>query len=268
MNLKTIIGRMYREIRQRGYYILGSIYAELNGTGRKSRKYLRECKDIHKGKRAFIIGNGPSLTKEDLEMLTNEITFASNRIYKMFDDTEWRPKYFTISDDGVARSGGAIEGINSFDCDMKFIRKEGYLAYKNMKKPLCAVHMWWSRKYLDRPNFSENAEKGIYAIATVTYFSLQLAVHMGIREIYLIGVDHNYGMTQLKDGTIITNPDVRSYGWSMSKEEKNVVGASWEMEVAYNYAKKYGEEYGIKIYNATRGGHLEVFERVNLDSLF
>ena len=38
--------------------------------------------------------------------------------------------------------------------------------------------------------------------------------------------------------------------------------------MAYEAAEKYTESKGIKIYNATRGGMLEVFERVDLDSLF
>ena len=37
------------------------------------------------------------------------------------------------------------------------------------------------------------------------------------------------------------------------------------MEIAYEYAEKYSREHGFRIYNATRGGHLEVFERVNLE---
>lgn len=36
----------------------------------------------------------------------------------------------------------------------------------------------------------------------------------------------------------------------------------------YQAARRYAETHGIKIYNATRGGELEVFERVDFDSLF
>ncbi len=39
------------------------------------------------------------------------------------------------------------------------------------------------------------------------------------------------------------------------------------MEVAYEYAEKYSREHGFRIYNATRGGYLEVFERVNLNDV-
>jgi hypothetical protein len=33
-------------------------------------------------------------------------------------------------------------------------------------------------------------------------------------------------------------------------------------------AKEYADEHGIKILNATRGGELEVYDRVCFDSLF
>ena len=36
---------------------------------------------------------------------------------------------------------------------------------------------------------------------------------------------------------------------------------------SYEKAKEFTEAHGIKIYNATRGGKLEVFERVDFDTL-
>lgn len=43
----------------------------------------------------------------------------------------------------------------------------------------------------------------------------------------------------------------------------------WEWQTkAYEAAELYSREYGFRIYNATRGGCLEVFERVNFDSLW
>lgn len=37
---------------------------------------------------------------------------------------------------------------------------------------------------------------------------------------------------------------------------------------AHQSIKYYAETHGIKIYNATRGGMLEIFERVEFDKLF
>ena len=62
------------------------------------RNYYNNLKDIHKGKRGFVIGNGPSLKIEDLDNLNNEITIASNKIYLAFEETKWRPKFYTVAD--------------------------------------------------------------------------------------------------------------------------------------------------------------------------
>jgi len=45
--------------------------AYLHPWRRESIRRLAELKDIHKGKRAFIIGNGPSLKQTDLSKLRN-----------------------------------------------------------------------------------------------------------------------------------------------------------------------------------------------------
>lgn len=52
------------------------------------------------------------------------------------------------------------------------------------------------------------------------------------------------------------------------QKKKKHAAATWEMDIAYEYAQKFAKENNIHIFNATRGGHLEVFERVAFDSLF
>ena len=65
-------------------------------------------KDIHKGGRGFIIGTGPSLQIEDLDLLKNEVTFACNKIYLAFNQTEWRPTYYSVLDILVAEHNANI----------------------------------------------------------------------------------------------------------------------------------------------------------------
>ena len=247
--------------------ILSDILTLLNGSYFKTVKYLKSVKDIHKGERCFIVGNGPSLTPEDLEQLKNEITFASNRIYSIFPSTTWRPTYYAAFDGRVASAEGVAENINSIECEMKFVRRQGYYkAFKPIKKPVCFVKTYYSRKYLDNPQFSTNAAKGIYTIGSVTYAMLQLAVHMGFNEIYLIGMDNRYAYSILRDGTVVENKNVTSHFAADTKQKKHPV-ATWEMDVGFEYAEKFSKENGFRIYNVTRGGFLETFERKDLDSV-
>ena len=60
--------------------------AYLHPWRRESIRRLAALKNAHKGERAFIIGNGPSLKQTDLAKLKNEFTFGMNRIYLMFPE--------------------------------------------------------------------------------------------------------------------------------------------------------------------------------------
>ena len=101
---------------------------------------------------------------------------------------------------------------------------------------------------------------------TVTYdLALQIAAYMGFAEIYLIGIDHsNVGAV-----TDSRNHFISDY---FSSEEfniyKNVTANFRAMNLAYQKAELYSRTHGFRIYNATRGGKLEVFDRVDLDDLF
>src|SRR5689334_13019477 len=78
---------------------------------RESIKRLAELKDIHKGKRAFIIGNGPSLKQTDLSKLRNEITFCMNRFYLAFPELGFAATYLCISNELVVEQ--FVDDINA-----------------------------------------------------------------------------------------------------------------------------------------------------------
>ena len=102
---------------------------------------------------------------------------------------------------------------------------------------------------------------------TVTYAMLQLAVYMGFQKIYLLGIDHQYA-TEYANGKKRQN-NVKNYS-SLLADENDVSGFYLidKTTLAYRAARKYADAHGIEMYNATRGGKLEEFERVDFDSLF
>ncbi|MFC2055928.1 hypothetical protein ACFLV7_16775 [Chloroflexota bacterium] len=72
---------------------------------------LAALKNRHKGQRCFVIGNGPSLSTTDLDQLRGEVTFACNKIYLAFNETDWRPTYYAVEDPLVAQQN--YEEINN-----------------------------------------------------------------------------------------------------------------------------------------------------------
>lgn len=259
-------------LRSLKYFIksrISLIVVTLNGKKKSSNEYIKSVKNKYKGQRCFILGNGPSLSTDDLEKLKNEITFASNRIYKIFDKTGWRPTFFCMNDEAVAEMDGVIDGINGIKCEKKFALQEGYYIFRKFKGDTCFLHGWYQRKYLDNPGFSEDLVKGIYCIATVTYMMIQIARYMGFTEIYLIGLDNRYAYSKLRDGTIVKNEGAVNYFGEKNIGVPSTITAvsTWELDIAYEYAEEYSKTHGFKIYNATRGGFLEKFERVDLDEV-
>ncbi|MBD8071305.1 6-hydroxymethylpterin diphosphokinase MptE-like protein [Bacillus sp. PS06] len=229
-------------------------------------KKLNSLKNAHINKRCFIIGNGPSLKNEDLDKLQNEITFAFNRIYYIFDKTDWRPTYYCSEDDKTIFN--SREEINKLAIDYKFFPKNFPRDYKIQFNNA----RYYLFKFCDRniePKFSEDIVKGIYWGNTVVYTAIQLAVYMGIKEIYLVGVDHNFSKMVNDKGEIIIDNTTKDYFTEEYNKDKNDLYIP-NVEVstrAFIAAKNFADENNIKIYNATRGGKLEVFERVNFDNI-
>ena len=101
---KPALKARYSRIRNLLMLPLKSCGVFLSANDRK----VAGLKDIHKGQRCFIVGNGPSLKIEDLDLLKDEITFACNKIFLAFTETEWRPTYYSVLDILVAEHNADI----------------------------------------------------------------------------------------------------------------------------------------------------------------
>lgn len=239
------------------------------GGGYKKYKGLKKLKNIHKGERCFILATGPSLRKEDAEALKNEYTFGVNSIFKLYGDTDWRPTYYAMCDYKVYKSVLEINPELNFDDYCKkcaFVSDSMDLTKLKANKPekICVIpfsylnHMF-TAEYVTL-KYSSDIIHGLYNMLTVTNFCINIAQYMGFKEIYLLGVDFSYSSKQKKqhfDGSrnMLMDDDVI---------RQSVI---FNTERSYKLAKKCTEKSGICVYNATRGGKLEVFKRVDFDSL-
>ena len=236
--------------------------------GRKLDKFKKR----YMGQRCFIVANGPSLQVEDLNLLQQrgEITFGMNRIYKLFDQTDWRPTFYVCEDELIAQS--QQREINAIEAKAKFIPIELKWWHRVNIDNACYFHLNYDEQKRYPFSFSTDIAHQLDCRGTVTFSCMQLAAYMGFSEIYLLGVDHNYRVTIDINGNTVTDPDQKDYfceGYDDDIKEK-VVHDMGNNTRAYMDAKMYCDStYGeTTIINATRGGKLEVFQRVNFDSLF
>lgn len=255
MRLVNAIGRRFVVIPQLFlFYLPFGFYAE-------NRRKLKSFKDIHKGKRCFIVANGPSLKDIDFSLLKDEYTFGMNRIYLMKEQNGFCPTYLACID----KNSQVVQFHEDLDkleipCFFPFWLRHFFSKKKNQF--FIAGHF--------SPKFQRDCSKSMGAGGSVTYTTMQLAFYMGFQEVYIIGKDHSFN-TNAKAGTAITsngndqNHFIRGY---------YKPGMRWDApdlqteELAYSITRKIYEKSGRIIKNATIGGKLEVFERVDFYSLF
>jgi hypothetical protein len=236
---------------------------------------LRSLENKHQGQRAFIIGNGPSLKIEDLNRLNNEITFASNKIYLVFGNTNWQPTYYVVCDYLVAENNRAT--ILQLDLFKIFSEAQKPILGKAAKRKLFYRELGDGFGPNDEYHgaFSKDALIGIQASETVTTTHVQLAYYMGCNPIYLIGLDGKYVIPQTMMDHPVYNRVLVSQGeGNHFVENYHAPGETWAVprpehhEIGYRYARQVIEQRGGTILNASRVSFVKAFERINFDSLF
>jgi hypothetical protein len=239
--------------------------AYLHPWRRESIRRLTALKDIHKGKRAFVIANGPSLKQTDMSRLKNEFTFGMNRIYLMFPELGFSTTYLTVVNDLV---------IEQTANDLAALKLPKFLAWRsrhhfpnNLPIPQLPTFLYTS---YTGPHFSSDVRGRVWEGATVTNVTLQLAFHMGFQQIILIGVDHNYSTTGKPNTTVTSQGDDPNH-FSPAYFGK---GFRWQLpdletsEVGYTMVRDAYQKAGREVLDATIGGKLTIFPKVNYESLF
>ena len=232
---------------------------------------IKKYKDIYKGKRCFIIGNGPSLRAEDLEVLhkNNEITFASNKIYKIFGETNWRPDFYFCTDVWLFKSETRdILNVRPKDCSFyNYAFCNGTVLWLADEKILPIYNMTEQPDSVKKPRFSKDLSVYHTNGGGVAYTMLQAAYYMGFDEVYLLGMDHyTKSLMELRASEHFYESD-KDLLWDLLPDIVKIDNHI-TLSNSYKKARIVFEEDGRKIYNATRGGYLEIFDRIDFDELY
>lgn len=228
---------------------------------------MAKLRNTHLGESCFIIGNGPSLTVEDLNTLHHRgiDTFAVNRIYQIFPKTDWRPTYFVSTDAVMLRD--KLEEAEQIPAKIKFIPLQNKY-YLGIKLKGARYFFRNDLRENDQPEgFSLDCTNQVNMRGTVTIACMQLAMHLGYKHIYLLGIDHNFDKIITADGEIVIDPSVKNYfieGYDddVAKEVQHDLGNTTR---AYYDVRRFIDKTDVKIYNASRKTKLEAFERVTFE---
>ncbi len=228
---------------------------------RESMRLLAELKDRHRGQRAFIIGNGPSLKQTDLTRLRGEPTFGMNRIYLAFPELGFTTTYYV-----------SINSLVIEQCarEIRSLPIPKFLSWRSRQLIQPTQDTAFLHTTYTGPKFARDARGRLWEGATVTYVALQLAYHMGFQQVILIGVDHNFTTQGQPNATVTSQGDDpdhfhasyfgKGFRWQLPDLETS--------EQGYRMARLAYEADGREVLDATVGGKLTVFEKVDYNSLF
>ncbi len=238
--------------------------------------------------RLFLVGNGPSLRDTDLELLIGEESWGSGRIDLIYPRTNWRPTR--------AFWGEWPKGQKDYDSILAHF-EEGYpywmrrdaalsltIKYSPFDLPSVPLSNWKFQLPLrfpdqvvtydwcgsrhagmlqDRP--ADNVPTTwhlpeLCRFGSTMHIMLQQAVLEGHKEIYLIGNDLEF--TPGHDNYFDSGYQLRDW------DDRRARLFNKTHVYAHEIARKYAIAAGVSIYNATIGGSLEVYPRVDYNSLF
>lgn len=237
-----------------------------------------ELRNRHQGERCFILATGPSIKDQDLRPLQGENCIAVSNFFVHEDYQTINPQYYCLAplhspytDDDGRRWFREMEGnVGSATMLLSYsdrhIVENGEIFLKQSVHYLC---------FDDRCDFESHGkkkidlEKPLPLPQTATIIALQVALYLGFKTVYLLGVDHSWPRHIGKSAhfhdesarkVVPEHPEVSDYEGFFIKLAN--------LLRKYKIIKLMAERQGCTIYNATPNSMLDVFEPARHDVLF
>jgi len=214
--------------------------------------------------RCFIIGNGKSLTVEQLDLIQGKPSIACNRINKVYPFTKWRPTIYVHPE--------------AYDFSIPFIQEnialgiECHLGEYYAEHPIGVLgipdapnirwikecHHWTCN--FDTPDIPDEWHlPQLCSFGGAVNMAMQVAVKKGYDELILLGCDLEY-----RDN----KPSHFTEDYEHGQEQPAFLAgrnALFGHIHALNWIRR--KKKNVRVLNATPGGLLEIWERVDLEDV-
>lgn len=238
---------------------------------------IKHLKGKGKGKRIFLVGNGPSLNDMNLDLLENEDSIAMNRIELIYPKTKWRPSYYIFCSSncqdrrwGKGWSKSVVKASKEpKTTPLIWNRYKNNIennAGESLDESTIFLNTFSENKVGNDDCFSTNAEDRLDKSGTTMNVALQLAYYMEYDEVYLIGIDSNW--KTLSDSKQNDKGDENHFHPEYHASIGNGAHEFWRMNTTHKTAKKFYDERGTKIMNAGINSAINAYEKVDFNSLF
>ncbi len=251
-----------------GYYINSMLLSKIGGMFAKHNVSSKaaQWEALHIANSGhddwLVVGNGPSLSVDDLEALANIPSLASNKITLLYDHTQWRPTVYTVADPLLLYK---LPKSHFKNIPLTLIPHSVYYMARTSNK------LAWRLKLFDEGESLFNqtgglpdpVDSGFIGASTVTNANIQFAMWCGAKTIYVIGCDHNYSeekhseIKKLSHGESSNHfhPDYRKQGEIVNNAPVD------RIEQGYALMQRIADHHGVRIINISRRTALHAFER-------
>lgn len=242
----------------------------------KNSKY----KNIHTGERVFILCTGPSINKLDLTKLKGEKTIAVSSFYLHKDCQLISPEYYclpTLEEDCFSVREEFFKEVQQNMLDANYFFSIIDRPYIEQMKEYEGMNVNYI-SFSSIPNY-ENSDIDLTRLVltpqSVPIMAMEIALYMGFKQIYLLGTEHDQLTTGKYEHFYSYNESIIAKVAEYEDEQGNdnepfdrTLTSIYKLWNQYKIIKKIAEQKGTQIYNATPGGILDLFERVDYDKLF
>jgi hypothetical protein len=233
----------------------------------------------YKGRRCFVLCNGPSVKQQDIRALRGEIVFSVSSGYLHPDYSHFQPRFHCVPQVTYTKMGrdGAIAWFN--EMHDKLGTAEVFLSHT--EAPLVQEEKLFSGRKVHYVIFNGTFDlwsseripdlcEPIPRVQSVPIMCLMIALFMGFSEIYLIGTDHDHIRTgkylYFYEPTVLkgmdTSIDAQGNIIASLHDELQGLARLWR---DYRCIRAIATKHGVRIFNATLGGMLDEFPRVSLE---
>lgn len=250
----------------------------------------RKFKDRYKGKRCFIVGNGPSIKQQNIQKLQNEIVFVCNEFIRYEQFKTIMPKFYLLMDPlyftfkkSNKQDANFIQMIASMEhmssppslwIPLEMLQKIKIFGWDrglNIHYINNKLAFWDG--YIEDFDFTRLIP-GMYC---VVHYAIMLAIYMGFSEIYLLGVEQTNILHTINK---YLNNDQFEYVFDMTEDErkwmrKMIVRLPLEVQLngytkifhGYNELNNYCHRKHIKLRNCTPVSLIDSIKKIDLDSV-
>lgn len=218
-------------------------------------------KNKYQGKECVIIGNGPSVNMDDLKKIqkSGKILFVCNRFhlaYEQIDISDFDPHFIVSIDPQMIKDFG--EEIIVYRRNAKvLIGSDKILDFKGSFLPFRIINRVPFQ-------FATTPHKMISTGSSVVIAAIQLAYYMGMKTIYLYGIDHNFSYENQDENGMVEGEEnhfIKNY----RNHKKWYPPCVEEIEKAFSTSDDFLKSHGGTLINCSRMTKLPIIEKRNLD---